>query len=83
MFSEIRCLFGSVLLGVHDRVDDPLLPVLGHAAEIRLVADLEVQVVELVQLGDELLGQRFLDRQQVAVLVERVDVVARAACRRR
>ena len=54
MFSEIRCLFGNGLLGVDDHVDDPPLPVVGHAAEIRLVAHLEVEIVELVQLGDEL-----------------------------
>ena len=68
MFCEIRCLvrqrrFSAATIDV----DDVPLPVVGHAAEVRLVADLEVEVVELVQLGDDLPHQRLLGRQQVAV----------------
>ena len=64
-------------LGLDDDIGDVVLPRDGHAAEIRLVANLEKDVVEAIQLGDELARERLMNGKQAAMLVERVDRGAR------
>ncbi len=66
---------GEPGLGLRDQLGDVVLPLQGDAAEVRLVRHLEVEVVEGVELGDDLPGDRLLDRGQVRVL-QRVDLVA-------
>ena len=59
-----------------DHVDDVVLPIHGHAAEVRLVADFVVDIVELDQFRHDLADHLLLDGEQAAVLVERVHVIA-------
>ena len=73
MFCAIRCLFGNARLRLDDGLGDVALPFLGHAAEIGLVADFVVDVVEVLQGLDDPLHHGILHGQQTAVL-ERVDV---------
>ncbi len=62
-------------LGREDGLGDAALELVGHGALIGLVGDLEVQVVEGVELGDDLSGQALLYRGQI-VVGEGVDLVA-------
>ena len=68
MFWAIRCLCGSSFSVVDDDRGDPRLPVERHAAEVGLVADLEVEVVEPVQLRDGLADERLLLLLEVLML---------------
>jgi len=59
-------------LGAGDGLGDMVLPVQRHATEVRLVADLIVDVIEILQRLGDLADHRFLDRQQLG-MPERVD----------
>ena len=62
-----QMLVGQCFLGVDDDRGDPCLPLEGDAAEVGLVADLEVEVVKGVQLGDGLADECLLDLLEVLV----------------
>ena len=57
----------EVLLRVGDGLRDVPLPVERDAAEVRLVADLEVDVVEITQCRNPLSDEGILNLQQLAV----------------
>ena len=52
-----QVLHRKIALGLDDDVGDAMLPGELHRTGMRLVADLEEQIVEAVQLGHELPGQ--------------------------
>jgi hypothetical protein len=58
----------QVTFGLHDGIDDLVLPLHRHAAEIRLVADFKVKVVKIPQLLDNLARDGQLDRQEIGML---------------
>ena len=68
---------GQRFLRLGDHVRDVVLPFHCHTAEIRLVANLVVEVVELVQLRDDFSRHRLLHGEQRPVPVESVDIRAR------
>src|SRR5215510_13677966 len=67
-------LRGQTLFRVNDYVDDALLPIHRNAGRVRLVANFVEDIVEVLQLGDDSAHEPFLNFEQAAVFIERVNV---------
>ena len=64
----------------NNRINDAMLPSHRDTAEVRLVADFVVKVVEPVQFANDLLRQRLVDRERRSIdigLVNRVYLLLR------
>ena len=72
-----QVLHRKIALGRDDDVGDAMLPGELDGTGVRLVADLEEQIVEAVQLGNELPCQGLLNSKQAAIVPHRVDVGTR------
>ena len=75
----VQACGGDYVFRFDDDVRNAPLPVVGDAAEIRLVADLEVEVVECIELHHEFSDDRFVHSLKTAILGAVVDGVARNA----
>ena len=75
-FCEMRCRRGKSSFGVVNHLRNVMLPLERDTAEIRLVANLVIQIVELVQLVDDLADHSILYRKEPGMFVERINMRA-------
>src|SRR6476619_5022714 len=67
-------LHAELFLRVHDHVRNVVLPIEGNAAEVGLVANLVIDIIELVQLGNDLPNQGFVNGNEATGLVQGINV---------